>query len=79
MSSFANDNQHNEVPSPVEIELMADVLRARLGAEAGHVAMFFANEQKALGDAERYEAWAAVAEQIKKMEDAREEHSATLQ
>lgn len=56
-------------PTPVEIELMADVLRTRLGNEAGDIAMFFANEQKALGDMVRYQAWANVAKKINKMSD----------
>lgn len=68
MSHSQNQNQSAQVPTPREIELMADVLRARLGADASNIAMFFANEQKALGDEERYEAWAHVAEQINKLD-----------
>lgn len=62
--SAANENLKTDLPTPSEIELMADVLRAKLGEEAASVAMFFANEQKALGDQKRFEAWASVAEQI---------------
>lgn len=71
--SAANENVNTDVPTPVEIELMADVLRARLGEEASSIAMFFANEQKALGDMERYEAWSAVAKQIHLM-DTKSQH-----
>lgn len=68
MTRAINDNYNPDIPTPSEIELMADVLRAKLGSDASNIAMFFANEQKALGDMERYEAWASVANKIHQLD-----------
>lgn len=65
--------QPNEdaTPMPGEVEMMASVLEGRHGVHASDVARFFADVSAHNGDAPRSWAWTAVAEHVRRREDAR--------
>jgi hypothetical protein len=58
-------------PTPTEVESMACVLESRHGLFAAEVAEFFSTYHSLGGDTGRCWAWAGVAEEIRRREQAR--------
>lgn len=67
--------EEDATPTPGEVQGMAAVLEGRHGTHAADVADFFSAAHARDGDAGRSWAWAAVAEAVRRREQARRTQS----
>jgi hypothetical protein len=63
--------QENATPTPGEVEAMVSVLEGRHGAWAADVAEFLSTFHSLKGDLGRAEAWAGVADRVRRRTEAR--------